>query len=196
MRNSWSMALGGVGILALAIVMGTRTGRAQDADENRVPLVFSGGHEIGRKDFGRPVALIAAALKVKPDQFRKAFSGVRPAKGGPPSREEARKNKQALMKVLQPLGVTNERLDEVSNYYRYRPQAGELWPTKSARGYAVIENGKIARIVITEGGSGYCSLPEVSIKGIEDISLKVSLHFDTDFEQNGAIEAVEVIEED
>ena len=196
MRSSWSVAAGCVGILALAIVMGTRTGRAQDGDENRAPLVFSGGHEIGRKDFGRPIALIAAALEVKPDQFRKAFSGVTPAKGGPPSRDQARKNKQALMKVLQPLGVTNERLDEVSNYYRYRPQAGELWPTKPATGYAVIEDGKIAKIVITAGGSGYCSLPAVTIKGMGAIPLRASLRFDTDFEQNGAIESVEVVEEE
>jgi hypothetical protein len=70
--------------------------------------------------------LIAAALGVKPEEFRQAFSGVTPAKGRGPTAEEARRNKDALMRVLGPLGVTNDRLDEASDYYRYRPQAGEL----------------------------------------------------------------------
>ena len=51
----------------------------------RLPKEFSGGHEIGKNDFGRPVPLIAAALGVPPDDFRKAFSGVTPSRGGPPS---------------------------------------------------------------------------------------------------------------
>ena len=40
------------------------------------------------------------------------------------------------------LGVTNERLDEVSDYYRYQPQRGQLWRTRSAKGYAPVEDGK------------------------------------------------------
>ena len=69
---------------------------------------------------------------MKPEEFRKAFSGVTPAHGRGPTGAEARRNKEALMKVLKPLGVTNERMDEVANYYRFRPQNGELWPTKPA----------------------------------------------------------------
>ena len=61
------------------------------AAEKEVPVVFSGGHEIGRNDFGRPVVLIAAALNVKPEIFREAFSGVTPAKGKGPTGEEARR---------------------------------------------------------------------------------------------------------
>jgi hypothetical protein len=61
--------------------------------------------------------LIAAGLSVRPEVFREAFSGVTPARGRGPTREEARKNKAALLKVLAPQGVTNERLDEVSDYY-------------------------------------------------------------------------------
>ena len=50
-----------------------------------VAVVFSGGHETDGRDGGRPVILIAAALKVKPEVFRAAFSGVHPARGGGPS---------------------------------------------------------------------------------------------------------------
>ena len=47
------------------------------ADDTKVPVTFSGGHDIDRrKDFGRPTILIAAALGVKQDVFREAFSGV------------------------------------------------------------------------------------------------------------------------
>src|SRR5262249_26765874 len=76
--------------------------RRADAAETKVPVTFSGGHEIGKNDFGRPVVLMAAALGVKPEVFREAFSGVTPARGRGPTGEEARKNKAALMKVLSP----------------------------------------------------------------------------------------------
>src|SRR5262245_48263063 len=128
---------------------------AARAEETRIPVTFSGGHEIGKKDYGRPITLIAAALNVKPDDFRKAFSGVTPAHGRGPTGDEARRNKEALMKVLGPLKVTNERLDEVSNYYRFRPQKNELWPTKPAEAYAVIEDGELKKVVVTKPGAGY-----------------------------------------
>jgi hypothetical protein len=142
-----STILGGLALVLLAA-------SAAFAEETQVPVTFSGGHDIGRGDFGRPVNLIAAALGVKPDVFREAFSGVTPAKGRGPSGEEARRNKDALMKVLKPHGITNDRLDEVSNYYRFRPQNGELWPTTAAKAHAVVEGGKIKKIVVTEPGSG------------------------------------------
>jgi hypothetical protein len=166
------------------------------AEEMKVPLTFSGGHEINKGDFGRPIPLIAAALEVKPEVFRKAFSGVTPARGGPPSGDEARKNKDALMKVLAPHGVTNDRLDEVSNYYRFRPQNGELWPTTEAKGHAIIEDGQIKKIVITAPGSGYSSIPAVSIKGVPKAACKVTLSYSTDFKKNGAVESVDVEQSD
>ncbi len=189
MQKMSGKSLACFGTLILAAAMVSRTGRAA---ENKLPLVFSGGHEIGKNDFGRPVPLIAAALGVRPDEFRKAFSGVTPARGGPPSRAQARQNKQALMKILEPLGVSNERLDEVSDYYRYRPQEGELWPTKPAEGYAVVSDGKVKKLVVTEAGSGYSSPPKVTIKGMESATLEATLHFDKDFKTNGAVEAVKV----
>src|SRR5436309_3576180 len=135
-----SLALAGLGGCTSAIGMNDQ---ANQAGETKVPVTFLGGHEISKNDFGRPVVLIAAALEVKPEVFREAFSGVTPAKGRKPSPDEARKNKAALLKVLAPHGVTNERLDEVSDYYRFRPDRGELWPTTAAKAHAIVAGGKI-----------------------------------------------------
>ncbi len=177
------------GVSVLAMVFMCATSRAE---EKKVSLTFSGGHEIGRNDFGRPVTLIAAALDVKPEVFREAFSGVKPAKGRGPTGEEARKNKAALMKALAPHGVTNERLDEVSDYYRYRPQKGELWPTSEAKAYALIDGGEVTKIVVTDPGSGYCSPPQVMLPGFLSIKLKATLKLDKDLKSNGGIATVEV----
>lgn len=158
-----------------------------------LPVTFSGGHDIGKNDYGRPVVLMAAALGVKLDEFRQAFSGVRPAHGRGPTGAEARRNKEALMKVLMPLGVTNERMDEVANYYRFRPQDGELWPTKPAKAYAVVEDRKIKKVIITDPGSGYCGPPKVTVKGFEDASLEARLKLMIDLKKNGGIESIEVV---
>ena len=166
---------------------------ANGADEMKVPLTFSGGYDTDPQDHGRPVVLVAAGLGVKPEVFREAFRGVIPSRDGKPSQEQARSNKEALMKVLKPLGVNNDRLDEVSNYYRYQPQRGELWKTTPAEGYAVVENGKIKQIVVTEPGSGYTTPPQATVNGMESVSLKVTLHFDKDLKKNGSVEGVELV---
>ncbi|BBO32446.1 hypothetical protein [Lacipirellula parvula] len=162
------------------------------AEETRVPVKFAGGHDISKKDFGRPIPLIAAALGVKPEVFRKAFSGVTPARGRGPSGAEARKNKEALLSVLGPHGVTNERLDEVSDYYRFRPQEDELWPVKAAKAEAIVEDGQIKRIVVTEPGHGYSTPPRASVKGFSDAKLHVELAFSKTLKKNGAVKAIEI----
>jgi hypothetical protein len=176
-------------ILALAF---GRYGTSTQAAETKVPVTFSGGHETDRRDGGRPVVLVAAGLGVKPEVFREAFRGVTPARDGKPTAEEARRNKEALLKVLKPHGVTNERLDEVSDYYRYRREKGELWPTKPAKAHAIVENGQIKQIVVTEPGAGYNSIPSATVKGLEKIPLKVNVRFGTDLKSNGSISSVEV----
>lgn len=163
------------------------------AEMKKVNVTFSGGHEIGKDDFGRPVVLIAAALGVNPDVFRKAFSGVRPARGRGPTREEVRRNKAALMRVLAPYHVTNERLDEVSNYYRFRPEKGELWPTSVAEAHAIVEAGELKRVVITMPGSGYSSPPQVSVGEFPEQNFEVKLHLDKNLTKNGGIAAVELV---
>ena len=90
------------------------------------------------------------------------------------------------------MGVTNDRLDEVSNYYRFRPQQGELWKTAEAKGHAVVEGGKVTKVVITEAGSD-CTPPQVTIQGLEKVTLSAKLHFVKDLKKNGGIEAVEVV---
>jgi hypothetical protein len=185
-----AVVLAALGALGGAFAM---RGAADPAGAKKVPLTFSGGHEIGKGDHGRPVVLIAAALGVKPEVFREAFSGVTPAKGGKPSKELAQRNKAALMKVLAPHGVTNERLDEVSDYYRYRPQRGERWRTRPAKGYALVEDGEVKRVVVTEPGSGYSSPPEVKAKGMPDVRLEATLGFSKVLEKNGAVTSVKVV---
>jgi hypothetical protein len=170
-------------------------GAMVNAAETRLPVTFSGGHDTDPQDHGRPVVLIAAGLGVRPKVFRKAFSGVTPARGRGPTSEEARRNKEALMKVLGPLKVTNERLDEVSNYYRYRPEKGELWPTKLAKAYAVVEDNKITKIVVTQPGAGYSSPPKVTVKGVDKVRLRAKLMFTTDLKKNGGVESIEVANE-
>jgi hypothetical protein len=166
------------------------------AEETKVPVAFTGGHELAKNDFGRPINLMAAGLGVKPDEFRKAFSGVTPARGRGPTGEEQRRNKEALMKVLGPLKVTNERMDEVANYYRFRPQKGELWPTKPAEAYAIIAGGKIKEIVVTEPGSGFNTPPKATIDGFKNTRLESKIKYDKDLKKNGGIESVEIVTDD
>lgn len=175
------------------MVSASNTAKPTHAAETKLPVTFSGGHELGKNDYGRPCTLMAAALGVKPDEFRKAFSGVTPARGRGPTGGEARRNKAALMKVLTPLGVTNERMDEVADYYRFRPQDGELWPTKPAQAEAIVSDGKIVKIVVTDPGSGYCTPPKATVKGFESVRLEATIKYDKDLKKNGGIEAVEIV---
>jgi hypothetical protein len=165
----------------------------QAASMTRVPLKFSGGHDTDRRDRGRPVVLIAAALGVPPDVFREAFSHVRPAPAGTrPAPDQVRKNKDELLKALGPYGVTNDRLDEVSDYYRYVQRRGQLWPTKPAATYAEVKGGKIVRFVVTKGGAGYSSPPSVSVPGF-DVEAKVELSFGKKLETNGSVAAITLV---
>jgi hypothetical protein len=186
---------------ALVAAVGIAWGLARGEDgvttmpdgSKHVPLLFTGGHETDPRDGGRPVILIAAALKVKPEVFREAFSHVHPARsGGGPTPEQARANKAALMGALAQYGVTNDRLDEVSNYYRYRPQNGELWTHAEAKGYAVVQEGAVKDIVITSGGAGYSSPPTVSVPGMKDVKTTAIISYGEELKTNGAIKEVKV----
>ncbi len=159
----------------------------------RQAVVFTGGHDTEHRDGGRPVGLIAAALGVPPEVFREAFTHVRPAHDGGPTREQAQQNKGALMDALGKYGITNERLDTVSNYYRYRPQKGELWTHKDATANALIKGGAVISYEITSPGSGYSTPPAVSIPGIKDASAKVELVFGQTLESNGSVSAITVV---
>ena len=193
MTSRFAVRSADLGIFVALFSLGIAAGTVAQAAEKKVPLTFSGGHETDPQDHRRPVVLVAAALGVKTEEFRQAFSGVTPARDRRPTDEEARRNKQALMKVLEPLGVTNDRLDEVSNYYRYRPGQGRLWTNSPAQAYAVIEDGQIKRIVVTEPGAGYSSPPTATIDGFDDARLVVTLKFGKNLKENGAVDAVNVV---
>jgi hypothetical protein len=156
-----------------------------------VRVILSGGHETNPADRGRPVILVAGALGVPPEVFRDAFSRVRPAPGGShPTRERARENKRVLMTALGRYGVTNDRLDTVSNYYRYRPQRGEMWPVRKAKINALIKDGDVTGFQIRDGGAGYSSPPVVIVPGYGTLVVDVQLSFSHKLEHNGSISAI------
>ncbi|MEO2013388.1 MAG: thermonuclease family protein [Fuerstiella sp.] len=159
-----------VAVLAIAFVWLQAPGGRRDVDEggrldvelSNAPagtVIFRGGYDTDPRDHGRPVSLIAAALGVESDVFRQAFSGVNPSSMGAPSPMLARTNKKVLMDALSKYGVSNERLDQVSNYYRYNRSAGKTWQRSPATATAVIKDGKVAGITITNPGAGYTVAP-------------------------------------
>ena len=156
--------------------------------------VFRGGYETDPVDRGRPVALIAAALGVEAEVFRQAFSGVTPAHGRGPSEAEAQANKKVLLDALGKYGITNERLDEVSNYYRYQPQSGEIWQHTLATATATVSDGKVVSVKITNPGAGYMTPPTVVVSGHPDVKLEASIEFTQDFKTNGRLASLTIVE--
>lgn len=183
-----------VAAFALATFSAPAAPRELPPGVTRESVVFSGGHETEGVDHGRPVVLIAAALGVAPEVFREAFSHVHPAGpgSGGPTDAEARQNKAALMNALGKYGITNERLDTVSNYYRYPPGRGGVWKNKPATANALAKNGAIIGYEITSGGAGYSSPPTVSVPNVKGATGKVEISFGKDLETNGAVSAITV----
>jgi hypothetical protein len=175
----------------LLLVFGLTFSHSQNrSDITRIPVVFSGGHETDPRDHGRPVELIAGALGVAPEVFRDAFSRVHPAnpeKGPAPA--EAQANKAALLATLGKYGVTNERLDQVSDYYRYDARRHEIWPTQPAVAYAMVQNGKIVGYEIVNGGAGYSSNPTIMVAGFPGHAV-ADLVYGKSFEKNGSIRSI------
>ncbi|MEZ6054092.1 MAG: hypothetical protein R3C02_22290 [Planctomycetaceae bacterium] len=167
--------------LGMLLILGTTScapsGSTGSAAMKAGDVVFSGGHETDPQDHGRPVVLIAHALDVKPEVFRQAFSGVTPSRTGPPTPSRARANKKVLMDALGKYGVTNDRLDEVSDYYRYNPQSGELWTHTPASATAIIKDGKVTGFQITNPGSGYTTPPTVRVVGYDGLNVEAKIEF-------------------
>jgi hypothetical protein len=191
LRSPLTLALS----LLLSLVFGASAETPLPAGVKRVPVTLSGGFETDPRDQGRPVILIASALGVAPEVFRETFTHVHPAGrgSGGPTREEAQQNKKALMDGLGKYGVTNDRLDAVSNYYRYPPGPGGRWKTKDASANALVKDGKVVGFEIVDHGSGYTSEPTVSAPGVSGpASYKVKLAYTKDFETNGSIQSIAV----
>jgi len=164
------------------------------AGVTRVALVFSGGHDTLPIDHGRPVSLIAAALGVQDQVFREAFSHVHPAGpgSGGPTDAEARANKQALMKALGKYGVTNDRLNTVSTFYRYPSWEGGIWKHQPATGNALVKDGAIIGYEITAGGYGYTTPPTVTVPAFKGAAAKVTLAFGPNFTANGSVAEIAI----
>lgn len=163
------------------------------AQEARVAVVFTGGYETDPHDRGRPVVLIAAALGVPSEVFRAAFRNVRPAPAGQePDPEQVRRNKDALLNALGGYGVTNERLDTVSNYYRYNGRRGEMWRHRPAAAYATVRDGKVTGFTLTDPGAGYSSPPQVTLPGMERLGIAATLAYGPEFDKNGSIKALTI----
>ncbi len=173
---------------AFAEIAATLPAEGGEPGETRVAVTFLGGYDTNPVDRGRPVILVASALGVPEETFREAFKGVHPAPPGRgPTGDEARANKAALMKVLEPLGVTNDRLDEVSNYYRYNRGAGDLWKHVPAEAYARVKDGKVIGFVVMNAGAGYSSVPEVHVAGFPELKATAVILYGKDLATNGAV---------
>lgn len=184
-------------LLCAALTLATPFVRAADvapAGATKVPVVFSGGHDTDPRDHGRPIVLVAGALGVAPEVFRDAFSRVHPAgpDSGGPTREEAQANKAALMSVLGKYGITNDRLDTVSNRYRYVRSRGEMWPAKDAVANAIVQNGVVTGYEVVSGGYGYSSTPTVTVPNVKGTPARVDLAFGKDFETNGSVSKITI----
>lgn len=167
---------------------------AQSTGVTRVPVVISGGHEADPRDHGRPVVLVAGALGVAPEVFRDAFSRVHPvAPGSQPDQARARENKAVLLSVLGKYGISNEKLDAVSDYYRYQPGTGRLWPTMPAVITALVKNGIVTALEVNEGGYGYSSPPTISVPGAVVGKVTVNLFFGRELQKNGSVASVTLL---
>ncbi|KRE49194.1 hypothetical protein [Paenibacillus sp. Soil724D2] len=170
------------------ITNGSNPGQADNS------VVISSGFNTDPQDHGRPVVLIAAALGVPTEVFREAFRGVTPAglDSGPTS-EQAQQNKAALLKVLAPYGITNERLDEVSNYYRYNGRKSDTWQKTQATATAIVTNGIVTGVTITNPGAGYSSNPTITVTGPNGtFTATATLAYTKDFKTNGSISAITI----
>ncbi|RYG45739.1 hypothetical protein EON79_11865 [bacterium] len=176
--------------IAGLLMVGAAGWAGMGGDPNRVPVNFTGGFETDPQDGGRPVVLVAGALGVKPQVFRDAFSRVNPARDGAPSDERVHANKDVLLAALAPYGITNDRLDEVSDHYRYRPEEGERWPTRPAKAFAILKGGEVVRFEIIDPGYGYTSAPLVGVKGMKGLRATLKLAFSADFGKNGSVKAL------
>lgn len=169
-----------------------RSDSSAPRSDERGNVLFEGGHITDPRDGGRPVALIAAALNVDSDVFRGAFSGVTPARGGRPTPFQARANKKVLLDALAKYGVTNERLDEVSDFYRYQPQSGRLWQHRQAKAVAVIENDKVTSIKLIDAGAGYLTAPRAIVVGFPALTIDTQIELGTDLSLNGQISSLTI----
>lgn len=183
------MLVGVIGLLSVVSALIFAQGKTEGP-----AVILKGGFETDRKDHGRPVVLIAAGLGVPTEVFREAFSHVRPAPAGQePDPAQVRRNKEALLNALSKYGVTNERLDEVSNYYRYNQSRGEWWKYRLAKISAIVKDGKVTGFKVVGGGAGHSSVPKISVEGYPDLVATATVSYGKDLKTNGSISEVKLV---
>ncbi|MCU1396599.1 MAG: hypothetical protein JWM34_5027 [Ilumatobacteraceae bacterium] len=157
-----------------------------------VDVSITGGYDTDTRDNGRPVVLVASLLGVAPEVFREAFSGVTPAKGAAPVDAQVKLNKQALLAVLGPYGVTNDALDAASNTYRYLASAGQTWDHEAATATATVVDGTVTAINVTDPGHGYTSIPTVTVTLPDGstVSATATIAYTNDVATNGSISTI------
>lgn len=192
--NLFSMTIvRAVAMVVLVTLLAPLSMWAQEPVIERVPAIISGGHDTDPRDHGRPVVLIAAGLGVTPNVFREAFARVHPVTpGNSPDQTRAQRNKALLLGALSQYGISNEALDTVSDYYRYQPGLGLLWPTNPAVVIARVRNGAVIGYEVIKHGSGYSSPPTLSVSGARSAPVTVNLFFSKDLTRNGSILSVEL----
>lgn len=155
---------------------------------NKSSVKIEWGYTTKAIDKGRPVILIGSALGVWEEVFREAFSKVTPR----PNSTQVHINKRILLDALWPYGITNDRLDEVSNYYRYQPQRWGLWKHSKAKVKAVISDDTVTDFEIIRAGNGYTVPPTITVPGY-NVKTEVIIQFSQDFKTNGSIKEVKII---
>lgn len=189
-----TLALGIAPFVGVALIGAASFASTKAARIRQIPVTFSGGHDTDPRDNGRPVILVASALGVPAQVFRQAFADVHPAPPGvQPTGDEQRANKAVLLSALAPYGVTNERLDQVSDHYRYQRSLGGMWPNTPATAYALLKGNKVIRYVVTSGGCGYTSNPSVIVPGFPNAAAVAHLSFGQNFSRNGSIASIAIV---
>jgi len=87
-------------------------------------------------------------------------------------------------------GITDDRLNAVSNFYRYPPGRGNLWKNRPAAANALVKNGAVIGFEITDGGAGYTTPPTVTVPNAKGATAKAEVSFGKDMETNGAVTAI------
>jgi hypothetical protein len=96
------------------------------------------------------------------------------------------------MNALGKYGITDDRLNAVSNFYRYPPGRGNLWKNRPATANALVKNGAVIGYEITDAGAGYTTAPAVTVPTIAGATAKGEIAFGKDMETNGSVSGIAV----
>ena len=87
--------------------------------------------------------------------------------------------------------VFHEQLDAVSDHYRYMGANGELWHNRLATAEAVVVDGRVTGITITDPGAGYTSAPTITVTGAaQPVTATATVRSNSDLATNGSIESI------